>query len=51
MIDRELADRLADDETRAQDREPTMDDAIDAVPAFDEGALPDPFAQLPKGLS
>lgn len=50
MIDRDLAVLLAEaDDAEAGRPEPTMDEAIDAVPAFDEGGLPDPFAQLPKG--
>lgn len=49
MIDRELAVLLAEHEQAAA-AEPSVEDLVAAAPAFDEDDLPDPFADLPRGV-
>lgn len=36
---------MAQDEQ--QQAEPTMDQVVDAIPAYDESGLPDPFGKAP----
>lgn len=52
MVDRDLAELLHAEQERqsAASAEPTLDDVVDGIPAFDESAMPDPFSELPRGM-
>jgi hypothetical protein len=49
VLDRDLALRL-DAEERKDEEPMSTADAADAIPAYDEGQLPDPFSAPPKEL-
>lgn len=53
MLDRDLAVLLDDDERRRADPGAvrSADELVDSLPAYDDGELPDPFAQIPRGMS
>ncbi len=47
-MDRELLERLI---VHEQDQEQAQDPAAQEWPAYDESEAPDPFAELPPGVS
>lgn len=52
MVDRDLAVLLSEDEARQSGAmgEPSLDEVVDQIPAYDESGLPDPFGAVPSGL-
>lgn len=48
QVDRDLALRLTEADAPAP--EPTLDDVVDLIPAYDEADMPDFFSELPQGM-
>lgn len=49
-MDRALLARLVEAEQVQDAAEPTLDDVVDAMRPYDESAMPDPFAEIPRGM-